>query len=61
MRLWEAFKTKEDQRRFEEKMKQESEMFRVCMRMSGRALERDLHMTPGKMEDYNFVTVYTFD
>lgn len=60
MRLWKAFATKEEQKAFEADRKAKNPDFRVCMRMTGRQLEKEMYGSVN-LDGYNFVTVYTTD
>lgn len=61
MRLYKCFTTKQEQKAWEKLQKDDSENFRVCMRMTAKQLEEDMCMQKGTLDAFHFATVYTYD
>lgn len=61
MRQWRAFETKEQQEAFEKEQSELYPDFKVCMRMTGKELEKEMYMPEGRMDGCDYVTVYRYE
>jgi hypothetical protein len=60
-RWWKAFETQEERKAWERAEKADDPNFRVCMHMTARQLENDMHMPKGQLAPNKYVTVYLYD
>lgn len=60
-RWWKAFETQAERTAWERAEKADDPNFRVCMHMTARQLENDMHMKKGTLAPNKYVTVYRYD
>lgn len=60
-RWWKAFETQAARTAWEKEEKADEPAFRVCMHMTARQLENDLHMPNGALAPNKYVTVYRYE
>lgn len=61
MRMYQCFRTKEEQKAWEKEQKSKNSDFRVCMRMTAKQLEKDLCMANGTFGEYKHATIYSYE